>query len=380
MDDQQRRSALLEKIRALDGLDEDRFQRLSHELERDRGEFGYDEGGRLQVAFFDARRYDIESFDARNDGRCNLHYVAAPLDSETVAAAIGYKAVCIFVNDSADARVVRELASRGVELIALRCAGFNNVDLEACKESGVSVVRVPEYSPYAVAEHTVALMLMLNRRLHQAYIRNRAGAFVLDGLTGFDMRGKTAGVVGTGKIGRGVVEILLGFGCRVLAYDKFPDESLAARERVRYVELDELIRESDLISLHVPLFPETHHLIDAATIDRMKRGVLLINTSRGGLVDTRALIEGLKSGKIGAAGLDVYEEEAGVFFRDFSTEVLTDDVLARLLTFPNVVVTSHQAFLTHEALREIAETTLANLAEFASGKRGEQLTNAVPLR
>jgi D-lactate dehydrogenase len=203
---------------------------------------------------------------------------------------------------------------------------------------------------------------------------------VLDGLTGFDMRGKTAGVAGTGKIGRAVVEILLGFGCRVLAYDKFPDESLAARERVRYVELDELIRESDLISLHVPLFPETHHLIDAATIDRMKRGVLLINTSRGGLVDTRALIEGLKSGKIGAAGLDVYEEEAGVFFRDFSTEVLTDDVLARLLTFPNVVVTSHQAFLTHEALREIAETTLANLAEFASGKRGEQLTNAVPLR
>jgi D-lactate dehydrogenase len=380
MDDQERRSALLEKIRALDGLDEDRFQRLSRELERGRGEFGYDEGGRLQVAFFDARPYDVESFDARNDGRFNLHYVGAPLDCETVSAAIGYKAVCIFVNDSADARVVGELASRGVELIALRCAGFNNVDLEACKKSGVNVVRVPEYSPYAVAEHSVALMLMLNRRLHQAYIRNRAGAFVLDGLTGFDMRGKTAGLLGTGKIGRAVAEILLGFGCRVLAYDKFPDESLAAREGARYVELDELIRESDLISLHVPLFPETHHLIDAATIDRMKRGVLLINTSRGGLVDTRALIEGLKSGKIGAAGLDVYEEEAGVFFRDFSTEVLTDDVLARLLTFPNVVVTSHQAFLTHEALREIAETTLANLAEFASGKRGEQLTNAVPLR
>jgi D-lactate dehydrogenase len=377
MDDQERRSVLLEKIQALDGLDEDSFQRLTRELERGRDEFGYDEGGRLQVAFFDARPYDIESFDARNDGRFNLHYVAAPLDSETVAAAIGYKAVCIFVNDSADARVVKELASRGVELIALRCAGFNNVDLEACKKSGVSVVRVPEYSPYAVAEHTVALMLMLNRRLHQAYIRNRAGAFVLDGLTGFDMRGKTAGVVGTGKIGRAVVEILLGFGCHVLAYDKFPDESLAARECARYVELDELIRESDLISLHVPLFPETHHLIDAAAIDRMKRGVLLINTSRGGLVDTRALIGGLKSGQIGAAGLDVYEEEAGVFFRDLSTEVLTDDVLARLLTFPNVVVTSHQAFLTHEALSEIAETTLGNLAEFTAGRRGEELTNAV---
>ena len=224
MDDPERLSAFLEKIRALDGLDEDRFQRLSRELERGRGEFGYDEKGRLQVAFFDARSYDIESFDARNNGRFSLHYVAAPLDPKTVAAAIGFKAVCIFVNDSAGARVVRELASRGVELIALRCAGFNNIDLEACKESGISVVRVPEYSPYAVAEHTVALMLMLNRRLHQAYIRNRAGAFVLDGLTGFDMRGKTAGVVGTGKIGRVVIEILLGIGSRVLACDKFPDE------------------------------------------------------------------------------------------------------------------------------------------------------------
>jgi D-lactate dehydrogenase len=377
MNDRERLSALIQKLQALDGLDEERFQRLSHELERVRGEFGYDEKGRLQVALFDARPYDIESFDACNNGRFNFRYLTTPLNAETAIAATGYKAVCIFVNDTADAQVLRELASRGVELIALRCSGFNNVDLAACKEHGVSVVRVPEYSPYAVAEHTLALILMLNRRLHQAYMRNRAGAFVLDGLTGFDMRGKTAGVVGTGKIGRAVIDILLGFGCRVLAYDKFPDESLASLEGVRYVELDELIAESDLITLHVPLFPETHHLIDTAAIDRMKHGVLLVNTSRGGLVDTRALIGGLKSGKIGAAGLDVYEEEAGVFFHDLSTQVLTDDVLARLLTFPNVVVTSHQGFLTREALSAIAGTTLANLAEFEAGRRGEELTNAV---
>ena len=236
---------------------------------------------------------------------------------------------------------------------------------------------MPEYSPYAVAEHSVALMLMLNRCLHQAYVRNRAGAFVLDGLTGFDMRGKTVGVVGTGKIGRATAEILLGFGCRVLAFDKFPDERFAAREGVRYTDLAEIARESDILTLHVPLFPETHHLVDADAIAAMKDGAMLINTSRGGLVDTRALIDGLKSGKIGAAGLDVYEEEAGTFFRDLSSQVLSDDVLARLLTFPNVVVTSHQAFLTREALQGIAETTFANLAEFESGRRGAELSNAV---
>jgi D-lactate dehydrogenase len=218
---------------------------------------------------------------------------------------------------------------------------------------------------------------MLNRRLHRAYERNRAGAFVLDGLTGFDMRGKTVGVVGTGKIGQCVTDILLGFGCRVLAFDKFLNEELAARDGVQYVELDHLLRDSDIITLHVPLFPETHHLINQAAIENMKDGVMLINTSRGGLVDTKALISGLKSGKIGFAGLDVYEEEAGIFFHDVSDKVLTDDVLARLLTFNNVVITSHQAFLTEEALSNIADVTLANIMEFEEGRRGAELTNAV---
>ena len=265
----------------------------------------------------------------------------------------------------------------GVQLIALRCAGFNNVDLRACQQQQINVVRVPAYSPYAVAEHTVALILMLNRRLHQAYLRNRAGYFVLDGLTGFDMRGKTVGVIGTGQIGRCLVDILLGFGCRVLAFDKFPNAELTDRPNVQYVDLDQALAESDIISLHVPLFPDTHHLVNTDSIAKMKDGVMLINTSRGGLVDTRALIDGLKSGKIGAAGLDVYEEEAGIFFNDLSVKVLTDDVLARLMTFNNVVVTSHQAFLTHEALANIADTTMMNLEEFAQGKRGAELTNAV---
>ncbi|MDJ0866827.1 MAG: 2-hydroxyacid dehydrogenase [Myxococcota bacterium] len=377
MDDHERQRALREKLDALDGVSEHLFRRVSRHLDRASREFGLDAEGRLEVAMFDARPYDIESFDARNEKRFKFHYIAAPLGLDTVSSASGHRAVCIFVNDSADARVVEELAGRGVQLLALRCAGFNNVDLEACEKLGVSVVRVPEYSPYAVAEHTVALMLMLNRRLHQAYVRNRAGAFVLDGLTGFDMRGKTVGVVGTGKIGRVTAEILLGFGCRILAYDKFPNAELGAREGVRYADLAEIARESDIITLHVPLFPETHHLIDADAIAHMKDGVMIINTSRGGLVDTRALIEGLKSGKISAGGLDVYEEEAGTFFRDLSSQVLTDDVLARLLTFPNVVVTSHQAFLTHEALCAIADTTLASLAEFQAGKRGAELTHAV---
>ncbi len=377
MDDRERLATLRARLEDLEGLDEALYQRVCRELDRAARKFGHDERGRLRVAFFDARAYDIESFDALNQDRFDLHYLSAPLTLDTAAAVDGFRAVCIFVNDSADARIVEELAMRGVELIALRCAGFNNVDLAACERLGVSVARVPEYSPYAVAEHTVALMLMLNRHLHRAYSRNRAGYFVLDGLTGFDMRGKTVGVIGTGKIGRATAEILLGFGCRILANDRFPDDELAARDGVRYVELDELARESDIITLHVPLFPETHHLVDAKAIATMKDGVMLINTSRGGLVDTPAAIEGLKSGKIGAAGLDVYEEEAGKFFQDLSSEVLTDDVLARLLTFPNVVVTSHQAFLTREALHGIAETTLANLAEYQSGRRGAELTHTV---
>jgi D-lactate dehydrogenase len=377
VNDRERLGALLDQLKALDGLDEERFQRLSAELGRPAGRAGHDEQGRLRVALFDAKSYDVQSFERSNAGRYAVQPFQASLDAETAPAAEGFKVVCIFVNDVCDAQVVATLAAVGVELIALRCAGFNNVDLEACRRHGVSVVRVPAYSPHAVAEHTVALMLMLNRHLHLAYMRNRAGYFVLEGLTGFDMHGKTVGLVGTGKIGRCTADILLGFGCRILAFDKFPSDELAGRDRLQYVELERLWADSDIITLHVPLFPETHHLIDAAAIGQMKDGVMLINTSRGALIDTRALIGGLKSGKIGSAGLDVYEEEAGIFFHDMSDKVLTDDVLARLMTFNNVVVTSHQAFLTHEALANIADTTLASLDEFVQGRRGAELTHAV---
>ena len=375
--DAERLEALRDRLRTLEGLDKDIFDRISTTLDRGRRRFGYDAQGRLQVAFFDARSYDIESFDNANGDRYALQYISASLDRSTAGAAKDCKAVCIFVNDTCDAEVVELLAAQGVELIALRCAGFNNVALEACESHGVSVTRVPAYSPYAVAEHAVGLMLMLNRHLHHAYQRNRYGYFVLDGLTGFDMHGKTIGVVGTGKIGQCLVSILLGFGSRVLAFDKYPSAELAARDGVEYVALAQLLSESDIITLQVPLTPDTRHIIDQSAIAQMKDGVMLINTSRGELVDTRALIEGLKSGKVGSAGLDVYEEEAGVFFRDLSDQVLTDDVLARLLSFNNVVVTSHQAYLTREALSNIADTTLENLGEFEQGKRGAELTNAV---
>jgi D-lactate dehydrogenase len=377
MNDAERLKTFTDRLSSLDGLDEDTFERLSTTIERRQRRFGYDEQGRLTVAFFDARSYDSESFERSNQERFALRYISASLDRHTAVAAQGHKAVCIFVNDSCDAEVVGILAAQGVELVALRCAGFNNVDLDACKAHGISVARVPAYSPFAVAEHTVGLMLMLNRHLHHAYLRNRYGYFVLDGLTGFDMRGKTAGVAGTGKIGQAVVDIMLGFDCRVLAFDAYPNPDVEAKSGVEYVDPERLFAQSDIITLHVPLTPETRHIVNDAAIETMKDGVMLINTSRGELVDTRALIKGLKSGKIGAAGLDVYEEEAGVFFRDLSNQVLTDDVLARLLSFNNVVVTSHQAFLTHEALGNIADTTLENLREFESGKRGDDLTNAV---
>jgi D-lactate dehydrogenase len=380
MNDAQRLKALTERLGILNGLDEHTFERLWTALERRQRRFGYDAQGRLMVAFFDAKSYDSESFEKSNRERFALRYITASLDRHTAVAAKGYKAICIFVNDTCDAEVVDILAAQGVEFIALRCAGFNNVDLDACQAHGINIARVPAYSPYAVAEHTVGLMLMLNRHLHHAYIRNRYGYFVLDGLTGFDMRGKTTGVAGTGKIGQAVISILLGFGCRVLAFDAYPNLDVAARRGVDYVDSEQLFSQSDILTLHLPLTPQTRHIVNEATIDKMKDGVMLINTSRGELVDTRALINALKSGKIGAAGLDVYEEEAGVFFRDLSNQVLTDDVLARLLSFNNVVVTSHQAFLTHEALSNIAETTLKNLREFEEGKRGVGLTNAVGIR
>jgi len=378
MNDQERLQAFLDRATAVGGLDQSRYERLIAELERVVPAPGYDDQGRVKVAMFDAKSYDVRSFGQCNHGRYAIRAIRASLNADTVHAAAGCLVACIFVNDCCDAAVVKAFAGLGVEMIALRCAGFNNVDLDACRQHNLSVARVPAYSPYAVAEHTVALMLMLNRRLHKAYQRNRTGYFVLEGLTGFDMRGKTVGVVGTGNIGRCTIDILLGFGCRVLAFDKFPNQELAARENVEYVDLEQLLSQSDIVTLHVPLLEDTHHLVNANTIEQMKDGVMLINTSRGGLVDTRALIGGLKSGKIGFAGLDVYEEEAGVFFHDISDQVLTDDVLARLMTFNNVVITSHQAFLTNEALANIADTTLANIDQFVQGKRGAELTNAVP--
>ncbi len=375
--DRERLEDFIAQLQSQSGLNPLKYERMLAELHATQPLDGHDSEGRRQIAFFDAKQYDLNSFSARNDDSFQLIAIESPLNEQTASAAAGCKVVCIFVNDEAHEPVIARLAELGVELIALRCAGFNNVDLEACRKYGISVVRVPAYSPHAVAEHTVALMLMLNRHLHQAYLRNRAGAFILDGLTGFDMHGKTVGVIGTGKIGQCVVEILTGFGCRVLAYDVHENPEVASLPQTKYVDLDELLSQSDVITLHVPLFEETYHLINQETIARMKPGVMLINTSRGGLVETVSLIDGLKTGQIGYAGLDVYEEEAGIFFHDISNQVLDDDVLARLMTFNNVVITSHQAFLTNEALDNIAETTYANIEEFFAGKRGAELTHHV---
>lgn len=327
----------------------------------------------MRIAFFGTCSYDRDAFERERPGTGHeIVYLEPRLTAATASLARGCQVACSFVNDRVDAEAVRLLAAEGVGLIALRCAGFNHVDLQAAARHGLQVARVPAYSPYAVAEHTVALLLTLNRKIHRAHARVREGNFALDGLVGFDLHGKTIGIVGTGKIGMAAVRIFHGFGCRVLAHDVAPPPDLT-----RYAEpadLDRLYRESDVISLHVPLSPATHHMIDAGALARMKPGVVIINTSRGGLVDTRALIAGLKSGRVGAAGLDVYEEEEGVFFNDLSGQVLQDDVLARLTTFPNVVITAHQAFLTRDALANIAATTLHNVTQFASG---QALDNAV---
>jgi len=333
--------------------------------------------GRFSVAVFDAKPYDRRFLDDAAGDDVALNYFDVHLSAETASLARGFPAVCAFVNDNLDAECIELLADGGVRLIALRCAGFNNVDLAAAERHGTSVVRVPGYSPHAVAEHTVALILTLNRKTHRAYQRVREGNFSLGGLIGFDLYGRTAGVVGTGRIGRCLAEVLRGFGMEVLAYDPYPDHDFADRMAVRYVSLPELLAGSDIVTLTAPLTSETYHMIDAEAIEQMKPGVMLINTGRGALIDTAALIEGLKRGHIGAAGLDVYEEESEYFFEDRSEEPITDDVLARLLTFPNVLITSHQAFLTVEALRNIAETTLQNIREFRDGTEGSALSNSV---
>jgi len=327
----------------------------------------------MKVAIFSTKRYDRVHLDAANADakaarRHQLIYLDAHLAPETVSLAAGAEAVCVFVNDRVDAAVLAGLADLGIRAVVLRSAGYNNVDLASAERLGIAVGRVPAYSPHAVAEHTIALMLCLNRKIHRAYARVREGNFELDGLLGFDMRGRTAGIVGTGKIGLAVARILAGFGCGILAADLVEAPDIAALGG-DYVSLDELLARADIVSLHCPLTPATHHLIDRAAIDRMKPGVMLINTSRGGVIDTGAVIEGLKSGRIGWLGLDVYEEEADLFFEDLSGQLLQDDAFARLLTFPNVIVTGHQAFFTEDALRAIAETTIANLDALESTGR-----------
>ncbi len=317
----------------------------------------------MRVAVFSTKSYDKTYIDAANAGHHQLVYLESRLDETTVSTVAGAEAVSVFVNDVLDARVIALLSERQVKLIALRCAGFNNVDLEAARLHGITVARVPEYSPHSVAEHAVALMLSLNRKIHRASARVREGNFSLEGLMGFDLYGKTIGLIGTGKIGLCVTKIMAGFGCRILAFDPVPNQQ-CIEAGARYVSLQELLRNSDIISLHCPLTPQTHHLIDEHAIAVMKAGVMLINISRGAVIDTRAIIQGLKSGVIGSLGLDVYEEEENLFFRDLSSTVIHDDVFARLLTFPNVIITGHQAFFTHEALTEIANTTIANISAY----------------
>ena len=317
-----------------------------------------------KIAFFGAKPYDIASFDKVNEKyNYDIRYYKGHLNPNNVVLTQDTDVVCIFVNDTADAAVIDAMVDNGVKLLALRCAGFNNVDLKAAKGK-LPVVRVPAYSPYAVAEYSLALMLSLNRKIHRAYWRTRDGNFSLNGLMGFDMHGKTIGIIGTGKIAKILIRLLKGFGMRILAYDLYPDMKFAGEEGISYVSLDELYRESDIISLHCPLTDQTKYMMDKDSIDKMKEGVMIINTGRGQLINTNDLIEGLKEKKIAAAGLDVYEEEGEYFYEDKSDKIIDDDVLARLLSFNNVIVTSHQAFFTKEALHNIAETTLQNIEDF----------------
>lgn len=322
----------------------------------------------MKIAVFSAERYDREFLDAANGAEGHeLKYVDTPLKPETAGLAAGYDAVCIFVNDTADAAVLDALQRGGTRMVALRCTGFNNVDLAAAERLGIKVVRVVNYSPYSVAEHAVALLLAINRKIHRAYNRTRDSNFSLNGLMGFDLHGKTVAVVGTGKIGRVFSRIMLGFGCDVIGYDVFHSPEFEALG-ARYAAPGEIGAKADIISLHCPLTPDTHHIVNADTLARMKPGALLVNTSRGALVDTEAAIVALKSGHLGGLALDVYEQEAGIFFRDLSSTVIADDVLQRLISFPNVIVTGHQAFFTREAVTTISETTLRSVTEFATGK------------
>jgi D-lactate dehydrogenase len=320
----------------------------------------------MRIAFFSARPYEREFFDAANDGEHELRYLEPRLTESTAALAQGCSAACLFVNDDGRAVVLRRLTEAGVRVLVLRSAGYNHIDLGAAAAIGLTVSHVPAYSPHAVAEHALALILTLNRKTHRAYNRVREGNFALDGLMGFDLHGRTVGVIGAGKIGSVVVRIMRGLGCRVMVYDPYPSPELDG-EHVILAGLNEVLAASEIVSLHCPLTAATRHMLDAAAFARMREGVMLINTSRGGLIDTRAAIQALKTGRLGALGIDVYEEEAGLFFEDRSGQVLQDDVFARLLTFPNVLITGHQGFFTREAMQNIAAVTLANASAFASG-------------
>ena len=319
----------------------------------------------MKIAFFDTHAFEKPIFSDQNKSfEFELNFIETRLTSLTASLAKNCDVVCSFVNDKIDRECIEALKEVGVKLIALRSAGFNHVDLEAAQKNDIVVGRVPGYSPHSVAEYTIGLLLSLNRKIHKSYVRTRELNFSLDGLVGFDLCGKTVGVLGTGKIGSIVAEILAAFGCNVLCNDKFPNQKLKECGKIHYVECDKLCKESDVISLHVPLTPETHHILDESMISHMKKGVFIVNTGRGALIHSKALIDALKSGHIGGAALDVYEEEEAVFFQDVSDKILQDDTLARLLTFPNVLISSHQAFLTKEALVNIAQTTLENISVF----------------
>ena len=323
----------------------------------------------MKIAIYDTHQFEVPFFEKANAAlKHDLHFIEGRLTKETISLSKGCDCLCCFVNDKVDADVLKTAHANGVKIIALRSAGYNHVDLNVAKALGLKVVHVPEYSPYAVAEHAVGLILTMNRKLHRSYNRVKDENFSLNGLVGFDLHAKTVGIIGTGKIGKVFGKIMSGFGTNIILFDKFPDEAYARSIGARYGSLDEIYSSSDIISLHIPLTPESKYMINAYSIAKMKKTVMIVNTGRGKLIDTKALVHALKKGSIGYAGLDVYEEEEGIFFEDRSETGITDDCLARLLTFPNVFITAHQAFLTQEALQNITQTTLESVRDFEKGR------------
>eukprot|EP00121_Abeoforma_whisleri_P001729 Awhi_evm2s1540 len=339
-----------------------------------------EDDSKIKIAFFDSKSYDMESFKPKNEEGDNyeITFFEAKLGPATYNLASGHQVVCVFVNDTVDKETIKGLHHVGVKMIALRCAGFNNVDLGVAEGFGITVARVPVYSPFAVAEFAMCLLQTINRKPHQAYNRVRNADFSLSGLVGIDLHGKTVGVIGTGKIGQCFMDIAMGYGCKIAAYDVYPNKEYGAKEQVTYMELDELYAKADVISIHCPLFPSTHHMINKESLAKMKKGVILVNSSRGGLINTEDLIAALKSGHVRGAGLDVYEGESEYFFQNLQGSVVQDDTLTHLISLPNVVLSSHQAFLTEEALNAIAETTLKNVKQYSEGKRLAELDNHVP--